>query len=168
MVKGSRTMPITLQGSCHCGAVRFSVASHTPYPYQLCYCSICRKTAGGGGFAINIMGDARTLAVTGRKTLRIYRAEICDDEGQCEVSSGQRHFCASALWLFDPTWPELVHPFASAIDTDLPVPPLRTHLMLKYKASWVEPVIRPNDLVFQEYPKQSIEQWHRRHELWVK
>ena len=50
-------------GSCRCGAVRFSVASHTPYPYQLCYCSICRKTAGGGGFAINIMGDARTLAV---------------------------------------------------------------------------------------------------------
>jgi hypothetical protein len=164
-------MPITLHGSCHCRAVRFSVASHTPYPYQLCYCSICRKTAGGGGFAINIMGDARTLTVTGRRTLRIYRAEIRDDAGQCEVSSGQRHFCSrcgSPLWMFDPTWPELMHPLASAIDTDLPVPPVRTHLMLKYKASWVEPVIGPNDLVFQEYPKQSIEQWHRRHKLWVK
>jgi hypothetical protein len=42
----------------------------------------------------------------------------------------------SALWLWDPTWPELVHPFASAIDTDLPVPPERTHLMLGSKASW--------------------------------
>jgi hypothetical protein len=89
-------MPITLEGSCRCGAVRFSVASHTPYPYQLCYCSICRKTAGGGGFAINIMGDARTLVVTGRKPLRIYRAEISDDEGNCEVSSGERHFCSNA------------------------------------------------------------------------
>ena len=34
-----------LNGSCHCGAVKFSVESHTPYPYMRCYCSICRKTA---------------------------------------------------------------------------------------------------------------------------
>jgi hypothetical protein len=50
-----------LTGSCHCGAVKFSVESKTPYPYMRCYCSICRKTAGGGGYAINIMGDAATL-----------------------------------------------------------------------------------------------------------
>ena len=164
-------MPITLTGSCRCGAVRFSVASHTPYPYQLCYCSICRKTAGGGGFTINIMGDARTLVVTGRKPLRIYHAEISDDEGNCETSSGERHFCskcASALWLFDPHWPDLVHPLASAIDTPLPVPPSRVHLMLKYKASWVVPAIGRRDQAFQEYPKLSIEDWHRRRGLWVK
>ena len=51
-------MPVRLEGSCRCGAVRFAVASHTPQPYQLCYCSICRKTAGGGGYAINLMGVA--------------------------------------------------------------------------------------------------------------
>ena len=37
-----------LAGSCSCGAVKFTVASQTPYPYMRCYCSICRKTAGGG------------------------------------------------------------------------------------------------------------------------
>jgi len=37
-----------LEGSCHCGAVRFSLLSATPYPYQRCYRSICRKTHGGG------------------------------------------------------------------------------------------------------------------------
>ena len=42
-----------LEGSCHCAAVRFSVESHQPVPYLRCYCSICRKTAGTGGFAIN-------------------------------------------------------------------------------------------------------------------
>ncbi len=47
-----------LEGSCHCGAVKFSVESYTPYPYMRCYCSICRKTAGGGGYTINIMGQA--------------------------------------------------------------------------------------------------------------
>ncbi len=58
-------MAMKLEGSCHCRAVRFSVMSHTPYPYQLCYCSICRKTAGGGGFAINLMGDHQSLKVRG-------------------------------------------------------------------------------------------------------
>jgi len=58
-------MPMRLEGSCRCGAVSFSVDSHTPYPYQRCYCSICRKSAGGGGYAINIMGVADTLKVKG-------------------------------------------------------------------------------------------------------
>jgi hypothetical protein len=154
-----------LEGSCHCGAVKFSVTSHTPYPFMRCYCSICRKTAGGGGFAINLMADAKSLIVHGRKPLRIYHAEI-----HGETSSGQRYFCsrcASALWLFDDEWPDLVHPFASAIDTDLPKAPSRVHLMLKFKASWVEPAIGPNDACFEEYPEQSIEEWHKSRGLWI-
>jgi hypothetical protein len=163
-------MPLRLEGSCRCGAVRFACDSHTPYPYQLCYCSICRKTAGGGGFAINIMGAARSLTLRGKKALRVYRAEILHDDGSCETSTGQRHFCgkcASALWLFDPAWPDLVHPVASAIDTDLPKPPSRVHLMLRFKASWVEPAIGPDDACFEDYPEQSIEEWHKRRGLWI-
>ena len=68
-------MAQTLEGSCHCGAVRFSVESHTPHPFNYCYCSICRKTAGGGGYAINIMGEAKTLKVEGEENLSIYRAD---------------------------------------------------------------------------------------------
>ena len=117
-------MPMKLEGSCRCGAIRFTVDSHTPVPYQLCYCSICRKQQGGGGFAINLGADSATLKVTGKRHLGLYRAEIEDDEHpHCEVSTGERRFCrkcGSALWLYDPTWPELVHPFASAIDSELP------------------------------------------------
>ena len=69
-------MPMRLEGSCRCGEVRFALASHTPQPYQLCYCSICRKTAGGGGYAINLAGVANTLEVLGRDSLCIYRAEL--------------------------------------------------------------------------------------------
>jgi hypothetical protein len=161
-------MPRLLEGSCRCGAVHFSVQSHTPYPYQLCYCSICRKTAGGGGFAINLMGDYGTLKVRGRKAIRIFHARIADDEGHCERSKGQRHFCgrcAAALWLYDPEWPALVHPFASAIDTRLPRPPSKVHLMLKFKAPWVVPDFGRGDRRFLQYPRQSIEEWHRRRGL---
>lgn len=163
-------MSVTLRGSCRCGAVSFSVESHTPVPYQLCYCSICRKTAGGGGYAINIMGDAATLKVEGEGAIGIFRAEIGDEDGTGHVSSGQRRFCTrcgTALWMYDSTWPDLVHPFASAIDTDLPVAKEKTHLMLRFKASWVEPDIGPNDQTFDDYPIESIEAWHRKRGLWI-
>jgi hypothetical protein len=167
-------MPLRLEGSCRCRAVRFAVDSHTPHPYQRCYCSICRKTAGGGGYAINLMGVAGTLAVTGREAVAVYHAEIeeAGPDGVCrlQASPAERHFCrrcASALWLFDPRWPELVHPFASAIDSDLPVPPVRVHLMLRYKPAWVEPAVGSDDQCFDEYPGQSIEDWHKSRGLWV-
>lgn len=163
-------MPITLEGSCRCGAVRFSVNSHTPAPFMLCYCSICRKQQGGGGYAINLGAVSDTLRVTGRRSLGLYRAEIADESGHCETSTGERRFCkkcGSALWLYDPTWPELVHPFASAIDSELPVPKQRVHVMLRYKASWVEPDIAKADVSFDLYPKESIADWHRRTKMWV-
>ena len=97
------------------------------------------------------------------------RAEI-ERGGHCERSSGERNFCkscATALWLYDPSWPALVHPFASAIDSEVPIPPERVHLMLRFKPSWVVPDIGPKDLVFQEYPEQSIEDWHRSRGLWI-
>jgi hypothetical protein len=164
-------MPMLLKGSCRCGAASFEVESHTPVPFMLCYCTICRKQQGGGGYAINLGADSATLKIRGEKNLGLYRADIEDDERpNCEVSTGERRFCkkcGSALWLYDPTWPELVHPFASAIDTDLPTPLERVHIMLKYKASWVEPDIREGDTTFDLYPEESIAGWHKRTGTWV-
>ncbi|HKO66652.1 MAG TPA: GFA family protein, partial [Burkholderiaceae bacterium] len=34
-----------LKGSCHCGAVKFSLQSDSPVPFMHCHCSICVKTA---------------------------------------------------------------------------------------------------------------------------
>lgn len=155
-----------LEGSCHCGAVRFSVESQHYYPYNLCYCSICRKTAGGGGFAINLGADHGTLHVQGKEHITVYQAKIPDgDSGKTKTSPAQRNFCSqcgSALWVWDPRWPELVHPFASAIDTELPIPPEHTHLMLDSKVAWVEPCMGEQDKQFGGYPDESIAQWHIR------
>jgi hypothetical protein len=107
-----------LEGSCHCGAIRFRVESETPYPYQACYCSICRKTAGGGGYAINLGADANTLEVEGKENLSVYNAKLYDrgESGKVPASEAERNFWRSFLWLYDPRWPDLVHPFASAIE----------------------------------------------------
>jgi hypothetical protein len=77
-------MPMRLEGSCRCGAISFSVDSHTPYPYQRCYCSICRKSAGGGGYAINIMGLADTLKVKGKRALGVWNAPIEGHKGSAD------------------------------------------------------------------------------------
>jgi hypothetical protein len=157
---------VLLEGSCHCGAVRFRVESPHPYPFNLCYCSICRKTAGGGGFSINLSGRHESLEVEGAENVQVYHARITDPEsGETTVSPGERSFCrhcGSALWVWDPRWPELAHPFASAIDTELPTPPERTHLMLDFKAPWVELRADPEDRLYGRYPDESIAQWHER------
>ncbi len=155
-----------LEGSCHCKAVKFSLESLHPYPYMNCYCSICRKTAGGGGYAINLNGDYRTLKIEGKENITIYNAYLNDpDEKESKKSPAQRSFCkicGSALWLWDPRWPEQVHPFASAIDIELPVPPQKTHIMLEYKADWVEVQKGIEDKEFKQYPEESIAGWHKR------
>jgi hypothetical protein len=150
-----------IEGSCHCGAVRFTVHSTHPYPFALCYCSICRKTAGAGGYAINLGAEAGTLKVEGEEHVRTYRARLHD----ASESPAERKFCGlcgSALWVWDPRWPDHLHPHASAIDSPLPVPPERTHLMLGSKAAWVEPCLGPRDKRFDEYPDESLAAWHQR------
>jgi hypothetical protein len=160
---------VHLKGSCHCGKVRFGVESAEPVPFMRCYCSICRKTAGAGGYAINLGAVARSMRVTGKRHLRIYRARIADERGKgTRLSSARRYFCAhcgSALWAWDPTWPERVHPHASAIDTALPAPPANVHCMVGSKAGWVEVEGRPGDPRFEQYPNVSLAQWHEEHGL---
>src|SRR5262252_8982156 len=130
-----------LEGSCRCGSISFSLHSHTPYPYQRCYCSICRKSAGGGGYAINIMGDFATLKITGRRAIRTWHAMIDGKEG-----SAERSFCRHC-------------------GTPLPKPPANVHLLLRDKAPWVEPEIGPKDERYEGYPALSIEDWHKRRGL---
>lgn len=155
-----------LAGSCSCGAVRFAVESRAPYPFLRCYCSICRKTAGSGGYAINLSGEADTLTIEGKDHVRVYQAMLEDADGKRVRSEHQRHFCGrcgSHLWAFHPSWPDLIHPLASAIDTPLPRPPEHVHMMLGSKASWVAVEGNPDDPHFDVYPELSLAEWHERH-----
>jgi len=154
---------MNLDGSCYCGAVRFSLDAYAPVPYMRCYCSICRKTAGGGGYAINLGARTESLVVKGEEAISVFHAVI---DG--EQSPAERRFCSrcgSALWVWDPSWPDLVHPFASAIDTPLPAAPEAVHIMLGSRANWVRVDQVKGDDCYDLYPPESLEEWHRRHRL---
>lgn len=155
-----------LEGSCHCGAVKFTVVSHTPVPFQYCYCSICRKANGGGGYAINIMGDATTLEIEGEENLSVYRAAKNDrDRYEADgLGFSRRNFCkhcGTMLWNYNARYPEWVYPFASAIDTELPAAPARRHIMLDHKPGWVQVPEGPDEAHVPRYPDAGIEDWHK-------
>lgn len=153
-----------LEGSCHCGRIGFSVEADSPVPFMRCYCSICRKTAGTGGYAINLGAKTHTMKVRGKGHLGIYRARLPRTSGSgLRQSSARRYFCTkcgTALWLWDPIWPDLVHPHAGVIDTPLPLPEEHVHCLVGSKAPWVEVEGRPDDPRFDHYPSLSLKAWH--------
>lgn len=158
-----------LEGSRHCGAVKFSLEAPSPVPFMHCHCSICRKTAGSGGYGINLGGDFATLRVRGSRNIGTYHAVIREPGQRARRSPAQRRFClkcGSPLWLWDPRWPELVHPHASAIDTPLPRPPEVVEAALEYAAPWVDVPKGRGHVHCRFWPNESLEDWHRRHGLW--
>ena len=167
-----------LEGSCHCGVVKFSAKTHAPYPYMHCYCSICRKLGGGGGYAINIMADFESLKIEGEQHIGKYQAWM--DPERTEKSPGFRIFCqacGTALWVWDPRWPEMFHPNASCIDTKLPQAPERNHIFVEHAPDWVPiPPANAVDKVYDFSGKtiddiidslESLEDWHRNRGLIV-
>ncbi len=89
---------VQLEGSCHCGKVKFKLFSRHPYPFNVCYCSICRKTAGGGGYAINLGGDNGTLRVRGRKFVKVYRAMMPGERGGARQAQSGRASFLRRMW----------------------------------------------------------------------
>lgn len=158
-----------LEGSCHCRRVRFTVDAAEPIPFMRCYCSICRKTAGTGGYAINLGAATNSMKVTGKRYLGIYQARLPNESGtETHISDARRYFCSrcgSALWVWDSRWPELVHPHAGAIDTPLTAAPENVHMMLGSKASWVRPEGDAKDRHFDGGPSMSLADWHEAHGL---
>ena len=56
-------------------------------------------------------------------------------------------------------------PFASAWQGCGPTAPEHVHILLNSKANWVPVDAQAGDQQFDEYPDQSLEEWHRAHGL---
>lgn len=119
---------------------------------------------------VNLLARAGTLEVDGKEYVRIHRAMICSPgETTPRKSHHQRHFCGECgahLWAFSDEWPKLLHPVAASVDTTLPEPPSITHIFMRSKPGWLSVDIGPEDKVFDGYPDESIEEWHKRHGMY--
>ena len=118
------------------------------------------------------MAEADTLSVIGQKHISSHHGKYHDETtDELKQSPGARYFCrecGSPLWAADPRWPQWIYPYASAVYTPLPVPPETVHVMLDFKARWVDVATGNNQRHFKRYPDESIVDWHNRHGLYIK
>jgi len=100
---------------------------------------------------------------------RKYTATKDRGKPNAQKCTSERNFCSNCsamLWLWDKTWPELIHPFASAIDTELPMPDEMVCCMADSKPAWVR---WPEGMksIYENYGDYSIEEWHKKHGVFV-
>jgi hypothetical protein len=136
--------------------VLFTVSSTTPYPYRVCYCRRCRKTAGSIGASVNVLADAETLELSGEVEPTRYEHAV-----EPVVTSFCPR-CGSALLLEITVFPELVYPFASAVDTPLPAPPELIHVRTDERLDWVPRIGSADDQEFETNTEESMADWHQR------
>lgn len=116
-----------LQGSCHCGGVRFELPEGFE-SMSYCHCTTCKKLSGGVATA---NGRTRSVAIrilAGEELLRTYQP----DEGSAKT------FCsACGSNLFGGGWPEseTASVRLSAIDTPFEGRPQR-HIYVRSVAPW--------------------------------
>ncbi|KAJ1923918.1 hypothetical protein IWQ60_005555 [Tieghemiomyces parasiticus] len=82
--------------------------------------------------------------------------------------------CGSYLWGFDSDYAANIYPFASAIDTDLPVPEVTYHIKLNSTTQWADPrnpvyrrTNKATQCFFDDYPDSAIVDWHKKHGHYV-
>ena len=146
-----------LEGSCHHRPCGSRSNPHSPILHALLLLDLpqdgkWRRLRHQSGWRLS------HAQIDGREHLGIYRARLTDADGGTRVSEGRRHFCrlcGSALWLWDPSWPDLVHPFASAIDSDSAGAAGAYASDARFKGRLVEPHIQAGDRCFAEYPDES-------------
>ena len=110
------------------------------------------------------MGMSKTLKVTGTdpSSKKIYQAVVKPDG---TLSTHERHFCGhcgSFLYAFDEKWAENVYPFASCIDTDLPIVAAKDqiHIFMDSKCQEGIPIVPAEAATFRQYPNIGIKDWH--------
>ncbi|WWD03581.1 hypothetical protein V865_001635 [Kwoniella europaea PYCC6329] len=169
-------MPVLLEASCHCKAVKYTLESNTPVPYMLCQCSICRKVGGYMG-SVNIMGNTKTLKlIRGEDKIKKYNAvkSYDKDDKPKERYGSERAFCSecsSMLWCFDEQWADWIYPFASCIDKPDPLPPIPeggTMRAIKRDSCPSHVPIPEGAKAYDDYgPGKGIEDWHKSTGAWV-
>ena len=150
------------EGSCGCEAVRFRVHAVTPYPYLRGYGQKGRKLAGSGGFTAFLFADAETLEIRGEDAIAVH----CWAGAEGGEAFNEHHFCGrcgSPLWQYDRRYSDHLHPYASAVDSPLPRPPVVNAFDLAERAPWV-PLPTGEDVIAEDGPYTiGMLDWHRQH-----
>jgi hypothetical protein len=111
--------PRTLNGSCLCGAVRYTVADEFQYA-MICHCSQCRRATGSAFKPFGSIERAKLKVIAG--PIRIY-GDVMTHNAHCEtcgsllysiVNEGQRAHVTYGTLIDAPTLKPTQHIFAGS------------------------------------------------------
>jgi hypothetical protein len=116
-----------LEGSCHCGAVRFQVTEDF-IAVSVCHCTTCKKLSGGAGTTNGRTRSENVRVLEGRDLIRTYQPEVGSSKSFCSQ-------CGSNL--FGGGWPESEYASVriSALDTPFDRKP-EAHTFVRSVAAW--------------------------------
>jgi hypothetical protein len=116
-----------MNGSCHCGAVRFEVSGDFS-TVRVCHCTTCKKLSGGVGTTNGRTRSENVRVLAGRELISTYQPAEGSSKSFCSR-------CGSNL--FGGGWPE--SEFASvrisALDTPFDRKP-EAHTFVRSVAAW--------------------------------
>jgi hypothetical protein len=117
----------TLQGSCHCGGIRFEF-SDAFLSLSFCHCATCKKISGGVGTANGGVRTGSIRLLAGEGLVRTYQPDEGSAKTFCSV-------CGSNL--FGGGWPdsEVTSVRLSAIETPFNARP-EAHIYVRSLAPW--------------------------------
>jgi hypothetical protein len=121
-----RSMSITLEGGCLCGAVRYRLAE-APSEANICHCATCRRAAGAPSVAWATLPAAGFAWIAGRPV-----------EHASSTGVTRTHCAACGTSLTYQARPDSIDVTIASLDDPEAVPPT-TEIWLSHRLSW-EPV----------------------------
>ncbi|KAA8910377.1 hypothetical protein TRICI_004175 [Trichomonascus ciferrii] len=99
--------------------------------------------------------------VKGRSRYHAIKDRGKPEEEKCSSFRSFCSNCSTMLWVWDDRWGELIHPFAPAIDTELPEPQSMVCIMDGSKPKWARWPEGPKE-IYDTYGPDSLEDWHKK------
>jgi hypothetical protein len=134
---------MTIQGGCHCGAIRYQVEGE-PITHALCHCTDCRRHAGAPLVGWTMYPAAAVTITKGAP--KIYTSS----------ETGRRHFCADCgtglFYVNDVILPGIIDVQSATYDDPNAVP-ARVHIQVAERIPWMESA---HELpTFERFPPQG-------------
>lgn len=120
----------THQGSCLCGAIRYTVTGPLD-DVDLCHCSQCRR-ANGGAFNVAVIVDRAAVEFGDIAALREYSGS----PGKCRAFCGQ---CGSPVYSRRDDLPDRLRLRGGTI-VDLPAPGRMRHIYFGSRWPWIDTI----------------------------
>lgn len=134
---------MTIQGGCHCGAVRYAIEGEAMM-HALCHCGDCRRHAGAPmvGWTMYLQDQVKVI----KGAPKVYSSS----------QSGRRYFCGECgtglLYINEDVLPGRIDMQSCTYD-DPSLVPAQFHIQLAERLSWMTDAhLLPG---FDRYPPQS-------------